>query len=229
MLGTKRIIVFIGLPGSGKGTISKLCVDNFGWLQLSTGDLCRKNIAEQTEIGKKIDFAIKSGKLVSDSIISEMVFDWLCDSFKSVDTVIFDGYPRTLVQANQLHDFLMNNSTSLNYKLDIVRFVVSMQMVKDRLSDRIICSNKNCQMAYSTDSTSKFFPKNPQFCDRCGSLLVKRPDDQPEIVGDRLETYNRHEQELLKFFVSNQYTVIDISADQQADVVFAELKRALHL
>jgi adenylate kinase len=102
-----------------------------------------------------------------------------------------------------------------------------MQVVQERLSDRIICSNKNCQLAYSTNPNSRFFPKNPQICDKCGSLLVKRPDDQPEVVAERLETYNRHERELLGFFAGCHYQVVDIAADKPAAVVFEELKRVL--
>ena len=97
-----RVILFIGPPGSGKGTLSQKCVQKLGWQQISTGDLCRRHIAKQTEIGKSIDFAIKSGKLVSDGLISQMVFDWFRQENIESDVVILDGYPRTV---NQAKDF----------------------------------------------------------------------------------------------------------------------------
>ena len=70
-------VVLFGPPGSGKGTLSGLCVKELGWVQISTGNLCRKHIADNTKIGQEIDFAIKSGKLISDALIIEMVKDWL--------------------------------------------------------------------------------------------------------------------------------------------------------
>src|SRR5438105_2140053 len=94
-----NIFIFLGPPGSGKGSVSRLCIKDLGWVQLSTGNLCRKHIAKQTEIGKEIDFAIKSGKLVSDDLITNMVLEWFQKDFDDSHTVILDGYPRTIMQA----------------------------------------------------------------------------------------------------------------------------------
>lgn len=225
----KRIVVFIGLPGSGKGTLSSLCVKELGWKQLSTGDLCRKHIADQTEIGKRIDFAIKSGKLVSDSIISEMVFEWLVSIFESVEAVIFDGFPRTVVQAELLHGFLKHNFKTGMCSLSIVRLNVPTKVVRDRVLDRIICGNKDCQAGYSANKNSKYCPKKDNICDRCGSLLVKRPDDLGGSVGLRLETYLHNENQLLEYFKLAGYSVIDLNADTSIEVIFGELKQVLHL
>lgn len=229
MNSPKRIIVFIGLPGSGKGTLSSMCVRELGWRQLSTGELCRKHIADQTEIGKRIDFAIKSGKLVSDSIISEMVFDWLVSSFDSVDTVIFDGFPRTVVQAELFHEFLKHKFKDGVCSLSVVRLDVPAQIVKERVADRLICGNKDCQAGYSANKNSKYCPKKENICDKCGSALVKRPDDLGDSVALRLETYLHNEQSLLDYFKLAGYGVIDLSANAAIEVVFDELRRVLHL
>lgn len=225
----KRIVIFVGLPGSGKGTLSSLCVKMLGWKQLSTGDLCRKHIASQTEIGKRIDFAIKSGKLVSDSIISEMVFDWLVNSFESVNTVIFDGFPRTVIQAELLHDYVKNNFENSQCQFSIFRLNVPLEVVRDRVASRIICGNKDCQAGYSADRASKFCPKEDNVCDKCGSLLVRRPDDCGDSVGLRLETYLHNETQLLEFFNATGCDVINLNANAAIDVVFDELKQALQL
>ena len=223
----KRIVIFIGLPGSGKGTLSSLCVKKLGWKQLSTGDLCRKHIADQTEIGKRIDFAIKSGKLVSDSIISEMVFDWLVNSFESVGTVIFDGFPRTVVQAELLLNYLKNNFKNDECKLSIFRLDVSPQIVKSRVAHRVICSNKECQAGYSNDKSSKYYPQRENICDKCSSPLTRRADDCCDAVDLRLETYLHNEEQLLNFFKTADYEVVGLNADASVDVVFDELKQVL--
>ena len=102
----RDIIVFIGPPGSGKGTLSGLCVKELGWVQISTGNLCRKHIADKTKIGQEIDFAIKSGKLVSDNLITDMIIDWFKHVGDQVRTVVLDSYPRTVAQAQALTSFL---------------------------------------------------------------------------------------------------------------------------
>ena len=99
-MSIERIVLFVGPPGSGKGTLSQKCVQELGWKQISTGDLCRAHIANETEIGKKIDFAIKSGKLVDDGLISQMVFEWFSEQKNGPHTVILDGYPRTVQTSN---------------------------------------------------------------------------------------------------------------------------------
>lgn len=222
-------MIFIGLPGSGKGTLSALCIKELGWKQLSTGDLCRKHIADQTEIGKRIDFAIKSGKLVSDSIISEMVFDWLVKTFELVDTVIFDGFPRTVVQAELLLAYLKNNTKNVVYKVKIFKLDASKQIVKMRVASRIICQNKNCQAGYSNDKNSKFYPQNDNMCDKCSGPLVRRPDDCDEAVELRLDTYFNNENQLLNFFKTAGHGIIGLNANASVDNVFNELKQVLQL
>ena len=106
MNNQKNLIVFMGPPGAGKGSLSQLCVDEFGWVQLSTGFLCRKHIAAQTTIGRQIDFFIKSGKLVDDSLIVDMVEEWLAEQIDQQRGVILDGFPRSVVQAQALDEIL---------------------------------------------------------------------------------------------------------------------------
>lgn len=102
----EKIFIFIGPPGSGKGSLSSLCTQKFGWKQLSTGNLCIKHIANETSIGKKIDFAIKSGKLIEDDLITQMITEWFTNQSVNSLAVILDGYPRTVEQARFFDDFI---------------------------------------------------------------------------------------------------------------------------
>ena len=131
--------MFIGAPGSGKGTLSALCVRELGWERLSTGELCRKHIAEKTSIGTEIDFAIKSGKLVSDILIASMVEQWFVEHKKSNKPVILDGYPHTVSQAKALDSLF--EELFPNIQLKVVHFLISQDALRERLDGRLICLN----------------------------------------------------------------------------------------
>lgn len=219
-----NIYVFLGPPGVGKGSLSRLCVDNFGWLQLSTGNLCRTHIAKQTDIGKKIDFTIKSGKLIPDSLITDMVKQWLLDNCSLNSTVILDGYPRTVVQAMAIRDMLETNLTT--YKLNVVKLVIPEEVVITRLSTRLICGNNECQAVYSTVAQS-LVPKNLNSCDKCSSILIKRQDDDEKYIRERLSIYNQHEGDLLKYYMQLGQQVLNLDVEKQLDDVFAEFKRLI--
>ncbi len=151
----KDIFIFLGPPGSGKGSLSHLCVKRLGWQQLSTGNLCREHIAQQTDIGKQIDFAIKSGKLISDSLIIEMASAWLKKTFEHTGIVIFDGFPRTVPQAQALHEII----TSLDdVTMNVVRMDIPFETVVYRLLARSICQNNKCQSVYSMHKHSSQQP-----------------------------------------------------------------------
>ena len=124
---TKQLVIFLGPPGSGKGSLSQLCVENFGWKQLSTGYLCRKHIKEQTEIGKQIDFLIKSGKLISDKLIIDMVEQWLQESMRQSSFIILDGFPRNIAQAEAFHE-IIDKKLSF-FKIEIFKLFVSDEIV----------------------------------------------------------------------------------------------------
>ncbi len=222
---SKRIVILLGLPGSGKGTLASLCTRELGWPQLSTGDLCRRHIAQGTEVGKSIDFAIKSGKLVSDSIISNMVFDWLIASFAGVDTVVFDGFPRTAEQAQLLNDFLTSKFPIC--KLELVKLEVPDQVVRNRIANRLICGNRDCQAGYSQVAGSSFCSKVANQCDRCGGVLKKRSDDNDLALDTRLKTYAEHEQRLLDILKVDDNEIVVLNGNRSIEEVFAEMKDAL--
>lgn len=218
----KKIIIFIGAPGSGKGSLAQLCVQNLGWLQLSTGFLCRKHIAEQTELGKQIDFCIKSGKLISDDLVLAMVEEWMIASGGDNSHIILDGFPRTISQAQAFSDFLTHKMPLS--KIQIVKLVVSDDTVVDRLALRFICKNKDCQMIYSMAENKEMFSSKVKSCQVCSSDLVRRPDDEREVVRERLKVYRSYEQSLLDFFVNSGKDLVSIDVEMPLIKVFENLK-----
>ena len=219
----KDIYIFIGPPGSGKGTLSNLCVSQFGWEKLSTGNLCRKHIIEQTEIGKQIDFALKSGKLVSDSLIICLVEEWFEHISTKADAVILDGYPRTVAQAQALDAYVSKNLPLV--KTTIMRFFVDDDVVVARLGSRYTCTNKDCQAVYSLVEGSALAPKHAGVCDYCSSPLGKRSDDESQAIRERLVVYHKHEQDLLSFYASREYGLIEFNVDKNLDAVFSDFKQ----
>jgi len=219
-----NVFVLLGAPGSGKGSLSAVCVERLGWKQLSTGNLCRKHIAEQTEIGKEIDFVLKSGKLVSDNIIIDMVNQWLAEQLSLGNSIILDGYPRNLIQAKALDDFLQEEK----YKeigCKVVRFNVSDDVVIERLSNRRVCQNKSCQAVYSVMSDSPLRPKKDMVCDVCSGPLEIRNDDRPEVIKERLKGYHEHENLLLDFYKKTGHNTIEIDATKPLGEVFDIFKK----
>lgn len=216
----KKLFIFLGPPGSGKGSLSALCVKRLGWHQLSTGNLCREQIAQQSPVGKEIDFAIKSGKLISDSLIIQMASEWLTNKFAQSGTVIFDGFPRTLPQAQALHE-LMGEFDDVD--MHIVRLEIAHEAVIYRMLARAICQNNRCQTVYSMHKHSSQLPVKPMTCNECNSPLMRRSDDEEDAIYERLKIYENHERALCDFYESVQQPVHTIRADLPLETVYDKL------
>ena len=199
-----------------------------GWVQVSTGNLCRWHIAERTEIGLEIDFAIKSGKLVSDDLISSMVAEKLHRlAAAGEQNVILDGYPRTVPQAKNLYDMLENDGT--RYLLRVVLFEIDRDEVVARLASRLVCSNSACQAVYSSRFESGLRPKAAGSCDRCGAPLVPRKDDLADTIVARIDAYEKHVAPLLAFYAQVGQRVLRLDAAKAAPEVFAAFKKIVGL
>jgi len=218
----KKIILFLGAPGSGKGALSRLCVEMFGWKQLSTGNLCRKHVSEGTELGKQIDFAMKSGTLVSDEVIIQMGTQWIDQEIKAVEALLLDGFPRTVAQASGFLKFFGEKYPAV--KLVVIELRVPDREIIERLSARLVCSNKECQAVFST-RIEKLKPRVAGVCDLCSSPLLQRNDDKPEVVASRLATYHQHCQKLVRFYESAGYVVHVIDGDRGNVEVFEAFLR----
>lgn len=212
----QQIVIFLGAPGSGKGTLSRLCEDRLGWKQLSTGDLCRHHIEHGTQLGKEIDLCIKSGKLVADSLIIEMVVQWLEEHAREYQTVILDGFPRTRVQAES---FLNLTKTAFpDVALKVYQLIVPDQEIIERISTRVVCSNSNCQAIYSERKLGADW--DDKRCVRCESSLIKRSDDAPEKIAVRLDNYYQHVKNLLDVYKEANIEIISIAASGSSERVF---------
>ncbi len=214
----RDIFIFMGPPGAGKGSLASLCVNHFGWLQISTGNLCRKHIAEQTEIGKEIDLIIKSGKLINDDLVTSMVFEWVNENINKATGFIFDGYPRTVAQAESFDRMLTAKFPEIRER--VVLFDLTDDVVVNRLCSRYVCQNKDCQAVYSLSADSDLASTGMAVCGLCSGILGRREDDSEIAVRKRLEIYHRHEQQLIDFYRDNGTEIIRLDASKQLSQVF---------
>jgi adenylate kinase len=217
----KQVCIFVGPPGSGKGSLSALCVKQLDFVQLSTGNLCRKHIAEQTTLGKEIDFVIKSGKLISDRLIVDMIVQWFTEHREQVHSIILDGFPRTVAQAQMFEEFLAGFDPSI--QRTIVHLRVPDKSLIARVSNRAVCQNTSCQAVYSLDASVGLAPKQEMICDDCSSPLIKRSDDEQATMYNRLLTYHKHTQELFTFYEQLDTKIYEIDGEQPLNSVFDQL------
>jgi adenylate kinase len=216
-----KVFIFIGPPGAGKGSLASLCVKKFNWLQISTGNLCRKHIAEQTKIGKEIDLIIKSGKLINDDLVSFMVFEWFNENIGKARGIIFDGYPRTVVQAQAFDTMLKVKFPFVQVKVVLFSLITD-DVIVNRLCSRYVCQNKECQAVYSLSPHSDLASIETTVCDLCSGHLGRRDDDNEVAVRKRLDIYHRHEQQLIDFYQSNDNEIIELNASKQVLEVFED-------
>ncbi len=214
---TKQVVVFLGAPGSGKGALSRLCTEKFGWKQLSTGNLCRKHRAEGSELGKQIDFALKSGTLVSDEVIIDIAAQWVDQELQDSASIILDGFPRTVVQAEGFLKFLAAEHPEA--KLIIVELRVPDHEIVERLSSRLVCVEKSCQAVFS-QRVEELKPLKENVCNFCNASLVQREDDKAEVIAARLATYHQHRDSLINFYQNAGYVVHVMDGDRGNAEVF---------
>ena len=222
-MSKNKIFLFFGPPGSGKGSLSSMCVEHFGWKHVSTGDLCREHIAQGSEIGKQIKFATEHGLFVSDEVVADMLAQWMIAQKELSQDIILDGYPRTKKQADIL-DALMHKYLP-EFELILVKLNIDSELLTDRIVNRVLCSNKECGQIYSTSSISKSRPRVEMKCDKCESLLVKRSDDTLESLKLRLQAYYQHEQDVLDFYIDKGMKIEMLNGNQSVQNVFEDFKK----
>lgn len=183
-------IIMLGAPGSGKGTIGNELCDHFNLTHVATGDIFRDEIKRQTELGKKASEYISNGKLVPDEVTIAMVEGKL----DQLEGVLLDGFPRTVHQADALKEYLLSKGKAITAVVDLE--VPDEDIVK-RTTSRVICTNKQCGASFNTVFMP---PKVEGICDRCGSELTTRADDNEETIRKRLETYHGETEPLIQYY-----------------------------
>jgi adenylate kinase len=209
------ITVFLGAPGSGKGTQAKILAKEHGFKHLSTGDMLRAAIQAGTEIGLKAKNFIDGGDLVPDAVMIELIEKTL-SGLPSNAKIILDGFPRTVAQAEALDK---NTRTSVKRALS---FEVPSHLLMARLTGRRVCSK--CGQPYHI-----YFmpPTKEDVCDACGGPLLHRADDTEEVVKHRLEVFEKQTQPLLDFY-RVAHKLQKVNANDEVDTLQAELLEALH-
>ena len=206
-------IVLLGAPGSGKGTLAKQITKEFGWPQISTGDILRANIKENTELGKIAKKHMDNGHLVPD----ELVIELLKNRIKQKDCekgFILDGFPRTINQAKELEDI-----TNIDIAIQIV---LPFEIIEERVVNRRVCSG--CGEIYNTSTYDKLI------CKKCGAPLYQRDDDKLETVRNRLEVYERQTAPLIDFYADKLHKVDSVGSPEDTyEVVKALLKKEAEL
>jgi adenylate kinase len=209
-------LIFIGPPGSGKGTQAKRLASSHGLPHISTGDILREAIAEGTELGRKAAPVIASGALVSDDLMVGIIRDRL----KKPDAqkgFILDGYPRTVVQAEKLENLVGNGKGDLR----VLQLLVPDDVIVKRIALRRSCPQ--CGTIYHLETAP---PKNDLLCDRDGTELLARPDDNEQAIRKRLDTF--HEQTLpVATFYKAKSVLRQVDGVGPVDEVFERIERSL--
>lgn len=210
-------LVFLGAPGVGKGTQAEKVVSHYHIAKISTGDLLRAAVRNQTPLGLEAKSYMDQGRLVPDSVVIGLVREKLAELSKS-NGFILDGFPRTVPQAEALANVLETQRIQLDR---VINFKVSREEIIKRLSGRRSCPK--CQATYHVD----FAPsKSGTACDRCGEQLVQRSDDQREAVDMRLRVYEDQTAPLISFYEQRQL-LSHLNGAEPVEVVYQELVRTL--
>ncbi len=210
-------VVFLGAPGVGKGTQAERITAQWHVAKLSTGDLLREAVRNQTALGLEAKSYMDQGKLVPDAVVIGLVKEKLADP-SCTKGFVLDGFPRTVPQAEALGSVLISKNMALDR---VVNFQVSREDIVGRLSGRRSC--QKCQATFHVDFA---VPKVSGVCDRCGEPLVQRSDDRREAIEMRLKVYDEQTAPLVRYYQERKL-LFQLEASGTVDAVFQHLSQEL--
>jgi adenylate kinase len=210
-------LILLGPPGAGKGTQAKRIADRYGIPHISTGDIFRENIKNQTELGKKAKGFMDKGELVPDDLVVEIA----CDRLSKDDCrkgFLLDGFPRTLMQAESLDEFLQDKGEKIDC---VINIAVSDEELVKRITGRRVCPG--CGASYHIESVP---PNKEGICDRCGTEIIQRADDTESTVRNRIDVYNNQTKPLADYY-TEAGKLVTVNGELVPDEVFEEIVKAL--
>lgn len=210
-------IIMLGAPGAGKGTQAKVISDKQNIPHISTGDIFRENVKNETPLGKKAKEYMDAGELVPDELTCDLVMDRISkDDCKN--GFVLDGFPRTIPQAEALDAALKSSGQSMDFALDVD---VPDENIISRMEGRRACVS--CGATYHVVTIP---PKTEGKCDRCGADLIIREDDKPDTVKKRLDVYHKQTQPLIDYY-KKQGILKTVDGTRDMDEVYSEIKTVL--
>lgn len=214
MTGQLNLVV-LGKQGAGKGTQSQLLCEKYGLAHISTGDILRAAVQNDTPLGLEVKSVLDAGQLVSDNLVNKLVED----RFKEPDTVrgsVLDGFPRNSGQAQALERILGEGGVKL-----CIYITLPDELVLERLSSRRVC--QECGTIYNESDVAAISGT----CEVCGGNVVQRSDDKPEAIQKRLETFKRDTFPLLSFYEQRDL-LVKVDGDQSVEKVAEDIEGLLH-
>ena len=208
-----RAVIFLGPPGSGKGTQAKELAKAYGIPHLSTGDMLREHVSKGTTLGLKAKPIMERGELVPDSLVLEMVAERI-ERPDCSHGFVFDGFPRTVTQARYLGELLKQHGFKQPF---VLHLVIGSSVLMRRLTGRRTC--KVCGEIYNVYERP---PKVEGICDKDGGELLQRPDDREDVIRERLHAYEKQTAPLVQY-----YRRLGLLHDIDADKSFEEVKQEM--
>lgn len=217
-------IVFLGPPGSGKGTYASRSAPQLGIPHISTGDLLREAVAKKTAVGKKAEGYMKKGELVPDGIIMQMVKERLGQK-DAKPGFIFDGFPRTIEQADELEKI---RKVEIVINLRIPDYVIIQKILARRTCEKCGEIYNIADIHFERVNMPPVLPKKPGICDKCGGKLVSRTDETEQIIKERLDVYRKETKPLIDYYSKKKLLRnVDVigSPEVMVPIIMAEIKK----
>ena len=211
-------IIMLGAPGAGKGSQASRIANEYHLPHISTGDIFRANLKEETELGKRAKSFMDKGELVPDDITIAMLLDRIHKE-DCKNGYILDGFPRTIPQAEALKEALAKKDEKIDLALDVE---ASDELIIKRMAGRRTCPN--CSAIYHTETLK---PKKEGICDLCGAELVQRKDDNEETVKNRLKIYHEMTEPLISYY-KKENILEEVDGMEKLDAVFEKVKEIIN-